>query len=95
MDQTPERVYAAAADIARIEARIAELPTGAHVRLDLDDGSRLDGHVAERPVIQAYRLPDGAEGSNALLRLEDPQRVENDRWLWVDRIAGVEFLLPE
>lgn len=98
MTRSADRVHTDPAEVARLEARIAELPNGAHVVLKLDDGEQASGIVAARPVAQLFFGPDGTEGTNAVVRLEDPamDAPEQAGWrdLWVDRIVSVRRLDP-
>lgn len=88
----PEHLYTQRADIARIEALIAQLPQEARVELRLTDGSRVAGTVSTRPSMQTFRHADGAEGSNAGVRIDDRAHPATAHYLWVDRIASVTSL---
>ncbi len=98
MTRNAEHVYTEADDLERIRQLVEQLPNGAHVRLRLQDGAELEGIVAARPIAQLFFGPDGSEGTNAVVRLE--QRALSDpegagwRDLWVDRIRGIERLDP-
>lgn len=97
MTATAECVYTSEADLARLRALIGELPNGAHVDLDLDDGRRLRGTVAARPTLQVFVDAAGREGMNALVRLEEPAMDEpaSARYIdvWLDRIVAVRHHL--
>lgn len=99
MGRTANRVHTEPAEIARIEGLIAELPNGAHVALDLDDGRHVSGIVAARPIPQLFFDADGTEGTNAVVRLEDPalNQPEQAGWqdVWVDSIVGLRRIDPE
>ena len=99
MTRNAEHVYTEAADLERIREHIEQLPNGAHVQLQLQDGSALEGIVAARPIAQLFFGPDGNEGTNAVLRLEQPalDQPESAGWrdVWVDRIQTVRRLDPE
>lgn len=92
MGRTAEHVYTAQADIRRLEALVAELPTNGHVRLRLHDGGLCDGVVSERPNVQVFRGPDENEGINAVVHLERPNVPGWSRYVWLDQIAAVEHL---
>lgn len=98
MTRSADRILTDPGQIERLQARIAELPNGAHVELELDDGSQASGIVAARPVAQLFYGPDGDQGTNAVVRLEDPAMDAPERagWrdLWVDRITRVRRLDP-
>ena len=98
MTRNAEHVYTEAADLDRIREHIEQLPNGAHVQLQLQDGSALEGIVAARPIAQLFFGPDGNEGTNAVLRLEQPalSQPEQAGWLdlWVDRIRSIKRLDP-
>ena len=99
MTRNANRVHSDPEAIARLESLIAALPNGARVALQLDDGSKLRGIVAARPILQLFYGPDGNEGSNAVIRLEplgdDPFDVSAPpRDLWLDSITGIRDLGP-
>ena len=87
------------ARVAAIQRNIERLPNGAHVLLGLEDGSEVTGIVAARPIAQMFFGPDGREGMNAVVRIEQPalDHPESAGWrdLWVDRIREVRRLDPE
>lgn len=94
-----QHVYTDQADIDRLQAMIPELPNGQPVALAMRDGTRLAGIVAVRPTIQQFFGPDGQEGSNALVRLEQPALVRPEAAGWVDvfldEIVGIRHLERE
>lgn len=55
----------------------------------MGDGRKLKGVVATRPSIQTFRNPQGEEGSNALLRIDDLQRSEQAHYLWLDEVVDI------
>ena len=85
MTRNAEHVYTGADDLERIRQLVEQLPNGAHVRLRLQDGAELEGIVAARPIAQLFFGPDGNEGTNAVLRLEQPRC--RDPW-WGPRVHG-------
>ena len=99
MTRNAERVHTDPAAIAAIQRTIELLPNGAHVVLGMEDGSEVSGIVAARPIAQVFFDPDGREGTNAVVRIEQPalEHPEAAGWrdLWVDRIREVRRLDPE
>ncbi len=99
MGRFAERIHTDRADIARLEARLLELPNDARVALRLDDGSELHGTVAARASLQLFEDRDGNEGMNAIVRLEDAVLDDGSRAavhdLWLDRIAEVRRIPRE
>ena len=99
MTRNAERVHTDPVEIAHIQHRIELLPNGAHVSLRMEDGSQIDGIVAARPVAQVFFGPDGEEGTNAVLRLEQPAMYHPETArvhdVWVDRILAIRRLDPE
>lgn len=92
MTKIAERVHQDQAEIAAIEARIAELDDEAIVEVTLTDGARYKGTVTARPSIQTFRDAQGNEGANSLLRLDDLEHPGQSHYLWLDRIAEVRHL---
>lgn len=92
MIETPERLYTRQADIERIEALVRELPDEALVELHLTDGARVTGIVSTRPSVQVFRDADGAEGFNAVVRIDDHNDPRRAHYLWMDRIQAVVHL---
>ena len=97
MTRVAPRVHVAADAIARLEATCLQLPESGRVRVQLDDGTRIDGVIEAAPGIQVYFDPDGREGMQALVRLEaflddgrpHPGGIRN---IWVDEIEAVTRL---
>lgn len=92
MTKIAERVHQDQAEIAAIEARIAELDDEAIVEITLTDGARHRGTVTARPTVQTFRDGQGNEGANSLLRLDDLDHPGQSHYLWLDRIAKVRHL---
>jgi len=86
--QLADRVYRDAADIDRLTALIAQLPDEGLIDLQLVDGSWRAAVVTVRPSLQTFLDPDGREGINAVLRIDDPVSGRSD-YLWVDEVARV------
>ena len=90
MSRNADRVYAAPADIARLEALIADLPDDARVELHLRGGRVLCGVVAALPTLQSFYGPGDEEGLNGVLRLELAGGGVQD--LWLDEIEAIRPL---
>lgn len=86
MARHARQIFTAAADLARIECLIRQLPTGARVEVALRDGTLVDGAVVEQPTLQVFENAAGQQGMNALLRIEDR---DDSRYLWVGDVARV------
>lgn len=91
-----DTVYTRQVDIDRIQGLIAGLHNDDHVALALDDGRVLRGIVAMKPTIQQFFDRDGREGSNAIVRLDQPALEAPERAGWVDvfldRVVAVRHL---
>lgn len=92
MIETPGHLYTQQADIRHLEALIQELPDEAKVELHLTDGGRVAGTVSTRPTVQVFRDRDGAQGFNAVVRIDDQLHPEHAHYIWMDRIAQVVHL---
>ena len=92
MGRTAERVYTAAADIARLEALMMQLPDEARVELLLADGGSVTGVVAVRPTVQSFLDPHGEEGINGVVRIDDAADPSRAHWVWLDLIREVRRL---
>lgn len=90
------RVYTEQADIDRLQAMIFELPNDRRVELTLVDGRVFTGIVSARPMTTQFFDADGREGTNGVVRLEQPalDHPEQARWvdLYLDQIAGIRPL---
>jgi len=80
--------------IAALQAWLPQLPDQAQVLLQLDDGSQVSGTVSVRPTLQTFRDHDEREGVNGVLRLDDLLQPGQQRYIWLDRIRGVQPLSP-
>ena len=92
MIEHPNHLYTRQADILHLEAMIQQLPDEARVELHLTDGARVTGTVATRPSVQVFRDSEGAQGFNAVVRIDDQQHPEHAHYIWLDRIAQVVHL---
>ena len=90
--QEAPAVLTAPAQIARLQALVAELAVNARVRIHRCDGSIDVGVVAVTPTVQVFRLAGGDEGINGLVKLEDPARPAWDGLIWLHDIVRVEHL---
>lgn len=88
MTQLADRVYRDAAQIERLSALVAQLPDAGLTDLQLIDGSWRAAVVVVRPSLQTFLDPDGREGVNAVVRIDDPASGRSD-YLWIDEIARV------
>lgn len=90
------RVYTDQVDIDRLQALTFELPNDRHVQLTLVDGRVFTGIVSGRPMTMQFFDPDGREGTNGTVRIEQPaldapeeaRRVD----LFLDQIAEIRPL---
>ena len=89
MGRFADCVYTDRADIALLESRAEQLPDEAKVELVLIDGSKLEGIVSTRPVVQMFEDGDGEEGANAQVRIDDARDPELIHYLWLDEILEV------
>lgn len=91
-----DAVYTRQEDIDRIQALILELHNDARVALTLDDGTELRGIVAFKPSIQQFFDRNGREGSNAIVRLDQPalEAPEKAGWIdvFLDRVVALRHL---
>ncbi|WP_149193252.1 DUF3247 family protein [Luteimonas suaedae] len=92
MGQFAEQVYTRQEDIARIEASATQLHDEAWVALTLEDGGTVEGVVAVRPVVQTFRDPQGREGINAVVRIDDAGDQAVAHYIWLDRIREIRHL---
>lgn len=93
-------VYTSAEDLERLREKIAALPNGAHVEIELEDGAHLVGIVGARPSLQQFFDIEGREGTNGTVRLEKPALEHPDATpkpcdVWLDRIVRIERLDPQ
>ena len=94
MSQVADRVCTSDEEIARLEELVKQLPDQARVELVMEDGARIAGAVAVRPTVQAFTDPQGREGINGLLRIDDADDPSRLHWVWLDRIREVRRLDP-
>ena len=89
MGRTAERVYTDDADIARLEGLMEQLPDEARVELLLADGSSVAGVVSVRPTVQTFLDPQGEEGINGVVRIDDAADPSQAHYIWLDVIREV------
>lgn len=94
MSQVADRVYTGREDIARLEALVEELADEARVELLLEGGKRIEGVVAVRPTVQTFLDPQGREGINGVVRIDDALDPSRAHYLWLDRIREIRDLDP-
>ena len=92
MGKTAERVYTDDADIARLEGLMEQLPDEARVELLLADGSSIAGVVSVRPTVQTFLDPQGEEGINGVVRIDDAADPSQAHYVWLDVIREVRRL---
>ncbi len=92
MSNTAERVHTDQAQIARLQARVEELPGESVVELRLVDGTVVTGVVAVGPSVQIFRDAEGREGTNAYVRIDDQEQPERWQYIWLDQIENVTRL---
>ena len=88
----PQTILTRSADIERIEGLVSQRPSLARVRITLRDGKTYVGTVVERPAAQQFRDKYGYEGTNALVRLDDPVAPPRTVDLWLSDIEQIEQL---
>ncbi len=93
MSGKAENVYAEPGDIGRIQQLVVELPSQAHVRITMKNGSIITGAVTERPAAQLFENAYGAAGMNARVRLDDPTQPAWNVYVWLGDIKRVERLI--
>lgn len=91
MSQQPPRLVTRRDAVAAIEHWITLLPDEAIVRVTLDSGV-VEGAVAVRPTIEAFRLDDGSEGHNALLRLDALDAGQTPQYVWLGDVRDIARL---
>lgn len=91
MSQQPPTLVASRDAVAKIEHWITLLDDEAVVRLTLDSEA-VEGVVAVRPTIEAFRNDAGEEGHNALLRLDALTPSQIPRYIWLSDVRGIERL---
>lgn len=92
MGQYAEHVYTRPQDIAGLSAATELLPDQARVVVTMRDGVVIEGVVATRPILQSFHGPDGEEGINSVVRLDDAIEPGKAHYLWLDRILDVRHL---
>ena len=92
MGRNAERVYTDDADIARMDRLMEQLPDEARVELPLADGSSVAGVVSVRPTVQTFLDPQGEEGINGVVRIDDAADPSRAHYVWLDVIREVRRL---
>ena len=94
MGQIAERVYTTDTDIARLEGLVEQLPDEARVELLLAEGGSVVGVVSVRPTVQTFLDPQGEEGINGVVRIDDAADPSQSHYVWLDLIREVRRLDP-
>lgn len=92
MTRRAPSVCVTSAQVTRLVTLIGALPAHGHVVLALRDGSTLAGVVHVRASIEVCRGPDGNEGMNAAVLLENQSAPGGVQRVWLDQVARVEYL---
>lgn len=95
MAQFAEHVVTDQAEIDRLKAMILVLDEEARVEVELDDGRVLAGAVAIKPTLQVFHDPQGNEGTNGVLRLDDALEPEKPHFIPLASILRVRRLEPD
>ena len=83
------------ADIDRLQALIPQLANDRRVELTLADGRVFTGIVAARPMTMQFFDADGREGTNGVVRLEQPALDEPEQARHVDLFLDqIEAIRP-
>lgn len=91
MSPQPPTLVTSREAVAKIEHWITLLNDEAIVRITLDSDV-IEGAVAVRPTIEAFRNDAGEEGHNALLRLDAIGSPQIPRYIWLSDVRDVERL---
>lgn len=90
MGRVAKTVFTQQQDIDRIERLVSELVTDTRVLVTLDDGRVVEGMVLERPALQLFLNPEGAEGFNAILRFYPSSTGAGNAEVWLSDVRLVE-----
>ncbi|KLJ01977.1 DUF3247 family protein [Luteimonas sp. FCS-9] len=90
MSQTPPRIHVERAELDALERSIRLLDDEAIVQVTIADGTQVEGVVSARPALEVFRTADGAEGHNALLRLDDLEDPAVPHYVWVGEITAID-----
>lgn len=91
MSQQPPSLVTSRDGVAKIEHWITLLQDEAIVRVTLDT-TVVEGAVAVRPTIEAFRNDAGEEGHNALLRLDALAPPQTPQYVWLSDVRDIERL---
>lgn len=92
MSRQAPQICTTDADVRRLVTLISQLPAHGRVVLTLRDGKMYDGVVKVRASTQVLRNPQGEEGINAAITLENPEAPHGAWNLWLDQVKHVEHL---
>jgi|GEM_PF-1472819 len=91
MSQQPPTLVTSRDAVAKIEHWITLLNDEAIVRVTLDSDV-VEGVVAVRPTIEAFRNDAGEEGHNALLRLDAMEPQQTPQYVWLSDVLDIKQL---
>ncbi|WP_157745412.1 MULTISPECIES: DUF3247 family protein [Luteimonas] len=91
MSQQPPTLVTSRDAVAKIEHWITLLDDEAIVRVTRDSDV-VEGVVAVRPTIEAFRNDAGEEGHNALLRLDAVEPRQTPQYVWLSDVRDIERL---
>lgn len=92
MTSIAPRVHTDKAAIARLESWVSRLSEAERVQITLADGTVMRGLVSAVPSMQIFFDPDGTEGSNALVRIEESCDERRFSEVWLDQVCDVVHL---
>lgn len=92
MSRIAPRVHTDQATIKRLESLARQLSEAERVEITLVDGNVVRGLVSAVPSMQVFLDADGAEGLNALVRIEDAHDGHGISKMWLDQVADVAHL---
>jgi len=92
MGRIAEKVYTEATDLAWLERWVVELAINARVRVHTRERGAIEGVVMVTPTVQLFRDAADNEGTNGVVKLEDPERPGWSVVVWLDEITRVEHI---
>lgn len=92
MSSIAPRVYTDPATTARLESLVTQLSEAERVQVTLEDGTVMRGLVSAVPSMQVFFDPDGSEGLNALVRIEESGDKRQFHDVWLDKVSEVIHL---
>lgn len=89
MAQHAERVHTRQQDIERLSSLCDALGEEEHVTVTLANGAKVSGVVLVKPNLQTFVDPNGREGVNAVLKLDNIGGMGVTRYFWLDDVRNV------